>query len=51
MRKLPVTLSTGEKIRLSPGDHSVLIEAIIEEFAPRILLGGVLIYAGDTGDK
>ena len=35
MRKLPVTLSTGEKIRLSPGEHSVLIKAIIEEFAPR----------------
>ena len=51
MRKLPVTLSTGEKIRLSPGDHSALIKAIIEEFAPRFVPGGVLIYAGDTGDK
>jgi len=51
MRKLPVRLATGETIRLSPGDHSRLIKAIIEEFAPRFVPGGVLIYAGDTGEK
>jgi hypothetical protein len=51
MQKLPVKLATGETIRLSPGDHSELIRAIIEEFAPRFVPGGVLIYAGDTGTK
>jgi hypothetical protein len=51
MRKLPVKLATGERMRLSPGDHSQLIKAIIEEFAPRFVPGGVLIYAGDTGQK
>lgn len=51
MNKLPVTLTTGETIRLSPGDHSELIKAVIEEFAPRFIPGGTLIYAGDTGDK
>jgi len=51
MQKLPVTLATGETIRLSPGKHSELIKAIIEEFAPRFVPGGVLVYAGDTGDK
>ena len=51
MQKLPVKLATGETIRLSPGDHSELIKAIIEEFAPRFVPGGVLIYAGDTGEK
>lgn len=51
MKKLPVELSTGEEIRLSPGNHSELIKAIIEEFAPVFVPGGVLIYAGDTGDK
>ena len=51
MQKLPVTLATGETIRLSPGHHSELIKAIIEEFAARFVPGGVLIYAGDTGDK
>ena len=51
MKKLPVKLATGETIRLSPGDHSQLIKAIIEEFAARFVPGGVLIYAGDTGEK
>jgi BsuBI/PstI restriction endonuclease domain/BsuBI/PstI restriction endonuclease HTH domain len=51
MQKLPVKLATGETMRLSPGDHSDLIKAIIEEFAPRFVPGGVLIYAGDTGAK
>lgn len=51
MKKLPVTLATGDTIRISPGDHSELIKLIIEEFAPRYVPGGVLIYAGDTGEK
>lgn len=51
MNKLPVKLATDETIRISPGDHSELIKAIIEEFAPRFVPDGVLIYAGDTGEK
>ncbi len=51
MQKLPVKLATGETMRLSPGGHSELIKAIIEEFTPRFVPGGVLIYAGDTGEK
>ncbi len=51
MQMLPVSLATGDTIRLSPGHHSELIKAIIEEFAPRFVPGGVLLYAGDTGDK
>jgi hypothetical protein len=51
MQKLPVKLATGDTIRLSPGSHSELIKAIVEEFAPRFVPGGVLIYAGDTGEK
>ena len=51
MKKLPVKLATGDTIRLSPGDHSELIKAIIEEFAPRYVPDGLLIYAGDTGEK
>jgi hypothetical protein len=51
MRKLPVKLTTGDTMRLSPGDHSELIKAVIEEFAPRFVPGGMLIYAGDTGEK
>ena len=51
MNKLPVKLATGDTMRLSPGAHSQLIKAIIEEFAPRFVPNGVLIYAGDTGEK
>ncbi len=40
MKKLPVRLSTGETIRLSPSAHSEFIKAIIEEFAPRFVPGG-----------
>jgi hypothetical protein len=51
MNMLPVKLSSGEAIRLSPGAHSQLIRAVIEEFAPRFVPGGVLAYVGDTGKK
>ena len=51
MQKLPVKFAAGQTMRLSPGDHSELIKAIIKEFAPRFVPDGVLIYAGDTGEK
>lgn len=40
-----------EEIRLSPGEHSVLIKKIVEEFAPRFAPGSQLVYLGDTGEK
>lgn len=49
--RIPVEIAPGKQITLSPGEHSELIRAIIEEFAPRFAPGSVLIYAGDTGDK
>jgi hypothetical protein len=49
--QIPVTIADGKSIMLSPGAHSELIKAIIEDFAPRHAPGSVLIYAGDTGDK
>lgn len=49
--RIPVQIAPGKAIALSPGDHSELIRAIIEDFAPRFVPGGVLIYAGDTGEK
>ncbi len=48
---IPVEIAPGKKITLSPGEHSELIRAIIEGFAPRFAPGSVLVYAGDTGDK
>ncbi len=49
--RIPVRIALGQQITLSPGEHSELIQAIIEEFGPRFAPGSVLIYAGDTGDK
>lgn len=47
MIKVPLQLPPAETIR----PRGKLIKAIIEEFAPRFVRGGVLIYAGDTGKK
>jgi len=49
--RIPVQIASDKKITLSPGEHSELIRAIIEDFAPRFAPGSLLIYAGDTGDK
>lgn len=49
--RIPVEIAPGQRITLSPGEHSELIRAIIEDFAPRFAPGSVLVYVGDTGDK
>lgn len=49
--RIPVEIAPGKEITLSPGEHSELIRAIIEEFAPRFAPGSGLVYVGDTGDK
>jgi hypothetical protein len=49
--RIPVEIAPGQQITLSPGEHSELIRAIIEDFAPRFAPGSMLVYAGDTGDK
>lgn len=36
---------------ISPGEHSDLIRAIIEDFAPRFVPGSTLVHVGDTADK
>lgn len=48
---VPVELKNGEKLLLTPGEHSELIRDIIEEFASRFAPGSILIYVGDTGSK
>jgi hypothetical protein len=48
---VPVVIAPGRRITISPGEHSELIRAIVEDFAPRFAPGSVLVYVGDTGDK
>jgi len=50
-QRIPVQIASDKEITLSPGEHSELIRAIIEDFAPRFAPGSLLVYAGDTGDK
>ena len=49
--RISVRIAPDMTITLSPGEHSELIRAIIEEFAPRFAPGCELVYAGDTGQK
>ena len=51
MTRVPVTLSGGKKIALSPGGQNPLIKAIIEDFCSRFVPGGVVVYIGDTENK
>lgn len=51
MKMVPIIVTRGRKIMLSPGDHSDLIRGIWEEFGPRFVPGGKLVYVGDTGNK
>lgn len=49
--RIPVEIAPGKTITISPGEHSELIRALIEDFAPRFAPGSALVYVGDTGDK
>jgi len=51
MAMVPLQLAEGQEITLSPGLHSELIKLVWEEFGPRFVPGGQLVYAGDTGEK
>lgn len=51
MAKVPVEVPGGRVFELSPGAHSELIKAVIEEFGPRFVPRARLIYVGDTGQK
>ena len=48
---IPVKIAPDTDITLSPGKHSELIRAIIENFAPRFAPDSVPICVGDTGRK
>lgn len=48
---VPVQIAPEQEINISPGEHSFLTKAIVEEFAPRFAPGCTLVYVGDTGDK
>jgi BsuBI/PstI restriction endonuclease domain/BsuBI/PstI restriction endonuclease HTH domain len=49
--RVPLVTNSGVEINLSPGAHSELIIAIIQNFGANFVPGGELVYAGDTGAK
>ena len=47
--KIPIQLSSGEKIKLSPGKHNRLQKMIVKEFCSRFIgNSGIILYMGDT---
>ncbi|WP_241990067.1 MULTISPECIES: BsuBI/PstI family type II restriction endonuclease [unclassified Streptomyces] len=49
--RVPVKLPDRTEAKLSPGEHSELIGAVVERFASQFAPGGTIVYLGDTGSK
>jgi len=50
-RMIPVKISSGKVLKLSPGKHNQLQAAVLKDFAPRFAPGALLLYFGDTARK
>lgn len=51
LTRIPVTLPSGKAVTLSPGGQNPLIKKVIEEFCPRFVPGGIIVYIGDAENK
>jgi hypothetical protein len=51
LARIPVQLPSGKTISISPGGQNPLIKTVIEEFCPRFVPGGTVVYIGDTENK
>jgi len=51
IKKVPVQLPSGKKLRFSTGLHNDLQKTIIENFLPRYGFNAKVLYVGDTSDK
>ncbi len=49
--RIPVRLTSGKEITLSPGGQNPLIKAFIEDFCARFVPDGVVLYVGDAENK
>jgi adenine-specific DNA-methyltransferase len=50
-RRIPVRVSGGVTITLSPGGQNILVEKLLKDFAPIFAPGGRVLYVGDTDTK
>lgn len=51
LARIPVNLPSGKTVTISPGGQNPLIKTVIEEFCPRFVAGGMVLYIGDAEDK
>lgn len=51
LARIPVRLPNGGTITLSPGGQNPLIKAFVEDFCPRYVPGGTVLYVGDAENK
>lgn len=51
LEHVPLKTASGVEVKLSPGKHSELIRQIVEVFGAYYAPAGILLYAGDTGNK
>jgi hypothetical protein len=51
LTRIPVKLPTGKTVTISPGGQNPLIKTIVEEFCPRFVPGGTVVYIGDAENK
>ena len=51
LARVPVKLQTGENLTLSPGGQNPLVKNVLEEFCPRFIRSGIVVYIGDTENK
>ena len=51
LSRIPVKLPSGKTVTISPGGQNPLIKTVIEEFCPRFVADGTVIYIGDAEDK
>lgn len=51
MLMIPLVFGEKQELYLTPGNHSQLIHAVIEQFGPRFAPGAEVLYIGDTGAK
>lgn len=51
LARIPVKLPSGKTVTISPGGQNPLIKTVIEEFCPRFVADGTVIYIGDAENK
>lgn len=51
MAKIPVRMPSNQVEYINPGGQNKLIKAMVEEFCPRFIPGGQVLYIGDADNK